>query len=97
MSDSSDVLRQCLDSARFILKIKRVFQAQPWGLGSVAEDLGDEVELLEKWVIFPLETDTIPVDFQGVVHFNDCEVRLRFYHPQIRDGKVTYDCEVVNG
>ena len=95
MSDTADVLAQCIDAARFIIKIKRVFQAQPFGMGTVAEDLGDEAELIEKCIVIPLETDTIPVDFQGAVHFNDCEVRVRFHSPQVARDRITYELELM--
>lgn len=90
--DAACVLSQLVENA--VITVRKSSQFHPIGSTHVAEEM-TEAELYEPWVVIPLETDTIPVDIEGNSCCAGVEFRLRFFHPQVRDGKVTYDTELV--
>ena len=90
--DAQCVLAQLLESTA--VRVRRCCQPQPLGSTVAVEELL-EADLVESWVVIPVETDTIPVDIEGTGSWNGVDFRVRFFHPQVRDGKVTYDAELV--
>jgi len=90
--DAQCVRAQLLGSA--VVRVKCCRQPQPYGSTVAIEEL-PEAELVEPWVVIPLETDTIPVDLEAAGFWSGVEIRVRFFHPQVRDGKVTYDAMLV--
>lgn len=88
--NSQFVLNELL--RRVPVRVTHFREPHPYGSTVAVEELA-EVDLVERWVSLPVETDTIPVDIAGTSSWSDVEKRIRFFNPQVRDGMVTYDAE----
>lgn len=90
--DAICVLAQLIASAE--IRSRHLSEAHPHGSTVAREEL-TQTELVEPWVVIPLETDTIPVDIVGNWFGDGFACRVRFFHPQVRGGKITYDAQLI--